>query len=124
MLVNHVSPANYEFISEGGTCNRGSPKILEALSAWQVFYTHHRSCLMESVQGKIKNDEIKRWRIELARYNFDTIYRSGTKNVAAASFTRMLSSTITFDELMRLHISICHPGVTIMTHFLKTKIYQ
>ena len=33
----------------------------------------------------------------------------------------MNSSTITYDELKQLHVSLCHPGITGMTHFLKTK---
>ena len=57
--------------------------------------------------GKIKNDKIMRWRIELSTYDFDIFYRCGEENIPADS----LSSD--------LHNSLCHPGVTRLAHFVK-----
>ena len=71
--------------------------------------------------GKIKNDKTQRLRIELASYNFDILYRPGKENVPADSLTRMYCPAITYDELKQLHVSLCHPGITRMTHFLKMK---
>ena len=59
--------------------------------------------------GKIKNDKIQRWTIELASCNFDILYRPGKENVPANSLTRMYCSVITYDELKQLHVSLCHP---------------
>ena len=70
---------------------------------------------------KIKNDKIQRWRIELASYNFDILYRPGKENVPADSLTRMYCPVITYDDLKQLHVSLCQPGITRITHFLKTK---
>ena len=73
---------------------------------------------------KMKNDNIQRWRIELASYNFDIVYRPGKENVPADSLTRIYCSTISYDELKQLHVSLCHPGITRMIHVLKTKNIQ
>ena len=40
--------------------------------------------------GKIKNDKIQRWRLELACYNFDITYRPGKENIPADTFTRVI----------------------------------
>ena len=70
---------------------------------------------------KIKNDKIQRWRMELACYNFDIQYRPGEENVPADSFTRLFCSAISTGKLAELHSSLCHPGVTRMFHFVKSK---
>ena len=71
--------------------------------------------------SKIKNDEIERWRVELACYSFDITYRPGKENVAPDTFTSVISSVMTSDDLVQLHNSLCHPGITSMAHFVKTK---
>ena len=71
--------------------------------------------------GKIKNDKVQRWRIELASYNFNILHIPGKENVLADFLTRIYCFTINYDELKQLHISLCHPGITRMTLFLKTK---
>ena len=71
--------------------------------------------------GKIKNDKIQRWRIELACYNFDIKYRPGNENVPADSFTCMFCSAVSSEKLMLLHNSLCHNGVTRMNHFVRMK---
>ena len=71
--------------------------------------------------SKIKNDKIGRWRVELACYCFDITYRPGKENVAPDTFTRVICSVMTSDNLVQLHNSLCHPGITRMVHFVKTK---
>ena len=71
--------------------------------------------------SKIKNDKIERWRVKLACYSFDTPYGPGKENVAPDTFTRVICSVMTSDNLVHLHNSLCHPGITRMVQFVKTK---
>ena len=56
--------------------------------------------------SKVKNDKIQRWRLELSPYGFSAISAS----VVSASVS-----------LKSLHDSLCHPGITHMWHYVKTK---
>ena len=38
-------------------------------------------------KGKIKNDKIYRWRIELSGFSFDIVYRPGKDDIPADAFT-------------------------------------
>ena len=71
--------------------------------------------------GKIKNDKIQRWRLELASYSFDIIYRPGSDNITADTFSRVICSAMTLTELQKIHNSLCHPGVTRLAHFVCSK---
>ena len=72
---------------------------------------------------KVKNDKIQRWRLELSPYDFSAIYRPGNKNDAVDTFTRaILASVVSASvSLKYLHDSLCHPGITDMWHYVKTK---
>ena len=74
--------------------------------------------------SKIKNNKIERWRVVLACYSFDITYRPGKENVAPDTFTRVICSIMTSDNLVQLHNSLCHPGITRMAHFVKTENCQ
>ena len=108
-----------------------------------------------SEKGKIKNDKIQRWRLELADFKFDSVYRPGCQNVAADSFSRMhrcsavtviaadsfsskqcsakvescttqstgipRCANINSIDLISLHRHLCHPGITRMMHFIRSK---
>ena len=71
-------------------------------------------------KSKIKN-EITRWKFELACFSYDIAYRSGKQNAAADALSRICSSTTTADKLHGLHEDLCHPGVTRMLHFVRSK---
>ena len=45
--------------------------------------------------SKIKNDKVLRWRLELAAFDFTTIYRPGNLNCAPNTFSRPIPATIT-----------------------------
>ena len=74
-------------------------------------------------KGKIKNDKIMRWRLELSTYSFDITYRCGRENIPADTLSRisMSFSTGKPDTLFKLHQSLCHPGITRMAHFVKVR---
>ena len=68
--------------------------IVEAIRKWRHYLlgrhfkliTDQRSVAFmygNQQKGKIKNDKIERWKIELAAYNFDVVYRPGTDNRVA-----------------------------------------
>ena len=72
--------------------------------------------------SKIKNDKIMRWRLELASYSYDIVYRPGKYNGPADTLSRAYVNTATsIKELEYIHNSLCHPGVTRLHHFVKCK---
>ena len=92
--------------------------------------------------GKIKNDKIARWRIELSDFKFNIKYRPGSENSCADALSRetrvhscsallffhvgeetlaSLSNPNDDNKLRALHDSLCHPGVARMYHFVKAR---
>ena len=73
--------------------------------------------------GKIKNDKIARWRVELSPFSYDIEYRAGKDNVVADALTRAptCASIITQSNLKEIHDMLCHPGIRRMAHYARTK---
>ena len=73
--------------------------------------------------GKIKNDKIARWRIELSPYSFETIHRPGKYMLSADALSRLGSTNhcSAVIDLKTLHDQLCHPGVTRMCHFVRMR---
>ncbi|KAK3720969.1 hypothetical protein QZH41_006538 [Actinostola sp. cb2023] len=106
--------------------------IVEALRHWKHFLTGRHFTLttdQKSVsymfdqrhKGKIKNDKIMRWRIELSCYSFDIVYRPGKDNIPPDTLSRATCAAATQDSLYKLHQSLCHPGITRLWHFIRAK---
>ena len=108
--------------------------IIEAVRHWKHYLTGKHFKLItdqKSVafmldtkhKGKIKNDKILRWRLELSTFSFDIIYRIGAENIPADTLSRVSMSICTghLGKLHELHTSLCHPGVTRMAHFIKSR---
>ena len=106
--------------------------IVEALRKWRHYLlgnhfqliTDQRSVAFmfdNKKAGKIKNEKIMRWRIELSCYSYDIIYRPGKENAAADAFSRICCSAINGKTLQDFHNSLCHPGVTRMAHFVRCR---
>ena len=108
--------------------------IVEALRRWKHFLlgrqfkliTDQRSVafMFDGRQvGKVKNEKIMRWRLELSSYCYDIIYRPGTENASADALSRsaVCSASDNRKLLVELHSALCHPGVTRMTHFVRTR---
>ena len=73
-------------------------------------------------KGKIKNDKILRWRMELLPFSFDIKHRPGKENAAADALTRAhCSATSDSVDLKALHDELVHPGVTRMLHYVRSK---
>ncbi|GFO24398.1 retrovirus-related pol polyprotein from transposon 17.6 [Plakobranchus ocellatus] len=108
--------------------------IVESLRKWRHYLigrhfqlvTDQKSVAFmygNSPKGKIKNDKIQLWRIEMSCYNYDVVYRPGKENDAADAFSRSYCSSlgINTESLRELHYTLSHPGITRMAHFVKSK---
>ena len=71
--------------------------------------------------GRIKNDKIQRWRVELSPFNYSIQYRPGHENVVPDCLSRAFCAANVTRPLMELHASLCHPGVTRMSHFVRAR---
>ena len=60
-----------------------------------------------------------RWRIELSCFKYDIVYHPGRDNKGPDTFTRMFCASVNDSSLQELHNSLCHPGVTRMSHFVR-----
>lgn len=87
--------------------------ITDQKSVAFMFHTMHKS--------NIKNDKILRWRLELADYSFDIQYRPGKQNIPSDTFSRAYCSAISSDTLFEFHKKLCHPGITRMMHFVRSR---
>ena len=134
--------------------------VVEAIRFWRHLLTGRHFSLItdqKSVsfmfdtkhKGKVKNEKIMRWRMELMCYHFDIVYRPGVENISADTLSRPCASVFpnvplstssivggiqiekaplpcasvnpSSDRLRELHVSLCHPGVTRMCHFVKCR---
>ena len=106
--------------------------VIEAIRHWRHYLTGKHFKLITDQEGlsyifdkkhsnKIKNDKIARWKIELSCYDFDTVYREGKLNIPDDTFTRVYCSMIQSDSLVRLHQALCHPGITRLNAFVKSR---
>lgn len=71
--------------------------------------------------SKTKNAKIMRWRMDLAECDYEIIYRAGKYNSAADALSRTYCANLISDSLNDIHVSLCHPGITRLHHFVKTK---
>ena len=106
--------------------------IVEAVRYWRHYLTGAHFTLktdQKSVsymfdkqhQGKIKNEKISRWRLELSCYSYDIQHKPGIENIAADALSRNICAGMSNSHLYSLHESLCHPGVTRMLHFVKVR---
>ena len=129
--------------------------IVESLKYWKHFLLGRRFTLITDQRsvsfmfdnrkhGKIKNDKIARWRMDLSDYHYDIIYRPGKENRCAHTLSRNSTTTSacaallyfpkddtptiasttsisTKQNLKQIHDALCHPGVTPFNHFVKSR---
>ena len=73
-------------------------------------------------KGKIKNDKIMRWKLELSCYSFDIIYRPGKDNFPADTLSQSSCATSSRETALEdLHDALCHPGITRLWHLIRSK---
>ena len=106
--------------------------IVDAVRHWSHFLHGRRFKLVtdqKSVafmydsrkRSKTKNAKIMRWRMDLAEYDYEIIYRAGKYNFAPDALSRTYCANLSSDSLNDIHASLCHPGITRLYHFVKTK---
>lgn len=107
--------------------------IVEACRKWNHYLVGRRFLLVTDQQavsfmfdqqhhGKVKNEKILRWRVELSALDFDIKYRPGPENVTADCLSRAHCSALSHQKsLAQIHIDLVHPGVVRFHHFVKTK---
>lgn len=72
--------------------------------------------------GKVKNDKILRWRLELSAFSYDITYRPGHTNASADLLSRIqCAAAYNTDSLRELHEALVHPGVKRLLHFVRTR---
>ena len=71
-------------------------------------------------QTKIKNARINEWRMELS---FNIEYWPGRNNVAADTFSSTYCASLSYQTsvLVELHEKLCHPGVSRLLHFVRSR---
>ena len=62
-----------------------------------------------------------RWRVELSCYSYDIIYRPGKENIPPDTFSHSTCAASPKDSLYLLYQSLCHPGITRISHFVRTR---
>ena len=106
--------------------------IIEAVRNWRQFLTGRHFKLVTDqrsvafmfnakLKGKIKNEKINRWRLDLSCYNYDIVYRPGRENIPPDTLSRGHCNALAQPKLHELHTALCHPGITRMCHFIKVR---
>ena len=107
--------------------------VVEAVKKWSHYLSARRFTIITDQQavhymfhseklGKIKNNKIQRWRMELGSYDYDIMYRPGKNNIPADTLSRAhCGAIVNKEKLHELHVSLCHPGITRLTHFVKIR---
>ncbi|XP_069779187.1 uncharacterized protein [Narcine bancroftii] len=118
--------------SRHSSIEKEAQAIVEAVRRWRHYLAGRRFTLLtdqravsfmfsNTQRGKIKNDKIARWRIELSTFNYDILYRPGKLNDPPDALSRGTCASIQMDRLRKLHEALCHPGVTRFAHFVKAR---
>jgi transposase InsO family protein len=105
--------------------------VIESVRYWKHFLTYKHFTLKTDQKpvaymfdtkkkSKIKNDKMSRWRMELSCYSYTIEYRPGPENISADTLSRS-RSMMNADQLIQLHKSLCHPGITRLYNFIKTR---
>jgi RNase H-like domain found in reverse transcriptase len=106
--------------------------IVEAVRKWKHFLIGRHFKLITDQEAvsfmfnlkhssKIKSDKITRWRLELSSFSYDIVYRPGKDNTVADAFSRVCANINNPSKLFDLHKALCHPGMTRMYHWTRSK---
>ena len=106
--------------------------ILESLDHWHHYLAGRHFTLITNQRsvsymfdnqrrGKIKNDKIQRWCMELACFDYDIIYWPRKDNSAADILTRACFNGISLDTPCVIHEALCHPGVVRLARFVRSQ---
>ena len=117
--------------------------MVEAIKHWAHFLGRRKFTLItdqrsaayifdNSKKTKVKNNKMLNLRMELGAFNYQIVYRLGRENVVADALTRLpndgrgpkmyacgISQKV--DELRRLHLQMCCPGVKRLLHLVRSR---
>ena len=106
--------------------------IIDAIRKWSHFLFSKRFQLITDQRavsflfnpqrlGKIKNTKIQLWRTELGNFDYNIVHRPGKQNIVLDTLSRVCSVMYNGLNLVEIHKVLGHPGVTRLSHFVKTK---
>jgi len=106
--------------------------IIEAVRKWAHFLTGRHFTIVTDQRsvsftysgenhGKIKNDKVLLWRMQLNEFDFEIVYRSGKLNSAPDALSRVYCANMNGTALHEIHASLCQPGITRLHHFVRAK---
>ena len=106
--------------------------IIDAVRKWSHFLSSKRFQLINDQRavsflfnpqrlGKIKNTKIQLWRTELGNFDCNIVHRPGKQNIVPDTLSRVCSVMYNGLNLVEIHKVLRHPGVTRLSHFVKTK---
>ena len=114
--VEKEATAIIEAVSKGSHVLMRSPFILITDQLSVAFMLDNRR------HTKVKNNKIQGWRLELSSFSYSMKYRPGKDNVVPDTFTHAFcASATTSSNLVDNHNQLCHPGVTRLLHFIRSK---
>jgi len=104
--------------------------IIEVVCYWKHYLTSKHFILQtdqksvtfmfnQKHKGKIKNDKILHWQIELSCYSFDIVYKPGWDNIPPDALSRISCALPNDESLRQLHDALYHPVVTRLAHFIR-----
>ena len=117
---------NYPIIEKEATA------VIEAVRKWAHFLKHKTLTLIndqkavshmfsKTNRGKIKNNKILLWRLELGQYHYEIMHKPGRDNVASDTFSRICAAQDDDSTLQTLHNSLGHPGYARLFHFVRAR---
>ena len=105
--------------------------IMESVRKWRHLLAPRRFTIVTDQRSisfmfnnqerrKIKNDKILRWRLELSTFNYNIQHRPGRLNESPDALSRVCAA-VGYPDLKEIHNDLCHPGVTRLLHFVKSR---
>ena len=122
----HSSELHYPAIEKEATA------VIEAVRKWKhllarqhfTIVTDQRSVAFmfdSRKRTKVKNNKIQSWRLELASFSYPIQYRPGKENIGPDALSRAFCGTICAPNLYSLHNNHCHPGVSRLLYYVRSK---
>ena len=105
--------------------------IIKAIHRWRHFLTGRYftlkltknlclTCLMLNTKGRLRMTKSLCRKLELACYSSDIVYQPGKSNTPPDTLSHATCATES-GSLYSIHQSLCHPGVTRLYHFVRSK---